>query len=299
MTTVDYSNFIILLARQRSGTNALRSILETHPDVFCFNEVFNFADRNSERPLLRQTNFFNFMVSYANGDVRRLFPDQHEALFLAFLDYLRCFTSKRYLIIDVKYNMTHIFGKPWASIASPYLFELIRTHQLGLLRITRKHYLRFVLSVLKAWRSGCYQVGTRDATYSDRTISISPTSLWGELEQCRIEDLIIEKRFASHERSFVWEYADLFSNDTGQASDEFLHQFSSWLGIPNTFANQSSFRKQAALPLHETIENYDEIARTIRGTEFEYCLEDEVMYRQVPASSNGSLPASHRDGSMV
>jgi hypothetical protein len=37
---MDYSNFIILLARQRSGTNALRSILESHPAISCLPEVF-------------------------------------------------------------------------------------------------------------------------------------------------------------------------------------------------------------------------------------------------------------------
>ena len=31
---------VILLARQRSGTNALRDVLDSHQEVFCLPEVF-------------------------------------------------------------------------------------------------------------------------------------------------------------------------------------------------------------------------------------------------------------------
>ena len=99
---MNYSNVVILLARQRSGTNALRSVLSAHPDIYCHNEVFNLADIDTDEDrVLREANFFNFQEKYARGDVRRLLPSNHERLFLDFLEYLRCFSSKRYMLIDV------------------------------------------------------------------------------------------------------------------------------------------------------------------------------------------------------
>ena len=39
----DYGDFIVLLSRQRSGTTPLRSVLESHSEIFSVNEVFNLA----------------------------------------------------------------------------------------------------------------------------------------------------------------------------------------------------------------------------------------------------------------
>jgi hypothetical protein len=104
-----------MLARQRSGTNALRSVLNSHPDVFCLTEVFSFMDRNSKHRLTRKTNFFNFLVNYAGGDVSRILPDQHEKIFLAYLAFLRSFSKKRFILIDVKFNTTHFLTPPYTE----------------------------------------------------------------------------------------------------------------------------------------------------------------------------------------
>ena len=113
----DYSDFIVVLSRQRSGTNPLRSVLESHPEIFCFNEVFNLPDRDADEPLLRESNFFTFLERYATDDVRRTMPDNHERLFLDYLEYLRCLSQKRYAVIDVKYNTTHFLARPRRSAA--------------------------------------------------------------------------------------------------------------------------------------------------------------------------------------
>jgi hypothetical protein len=42
---------------------------------------------------------------------------------------------------------------------------------------------------------------------------------------------------------------------------------------------QNEFRKQSHFPLEDTIENFEEVAEALGGTKFEYCLEDEHMYR--------------------
>src|ERR1051326_4317250 len=164
------SNFTILLARQRSGTNPLRSILGTHPDVFCFNEVFNFGDREAGDALLRQTNFFNFIERHSAGDIREAFPDRHEGIFRDFFEYLGCFSEKPRLIVDVKYNTTHFLTEPWArDVTSPYLFDLIERYGFRVLNLRRRNYLRYVLSAEKAWHSGWYTVGHEEVAYRDNT----------------------------------------------------------------------------------------------------------------------------------
>jgi hypothetical protein len=277
---MDYSNFIILLARQRSGTNALRSVFETHPDVFCLNEVFSLANKDSEDPFLRQTNFFNFLTKRVNWDVRAFFPDHHEELFLDFLEYLRCFSPKRYIVIDVKYNSVHILLKPFLeSMSWPYLFELIMKHHLRVLNLRRRHYLRYILSVQKAFDSRRYSLTPDDSNYSDPVICLDPTYVLLEIEKCYHEDQFIEKRFASYDARLLADYAELFPDTSGRVSDTFLQRFSEWLGIPRSFENRAGFKKQSYLPLAQTLETFDKVADALRGTMFEYCIDDEAAYR--------------------
>src|ERR671916_608662 len=86
---MELDDVVIMLARQRSGTNALRDVLQSHPDIFCTPEVFH------ERPspdahLEVETNFWNFLEAHPKGTVRRSqsLESQHE-LFVAYMRFLR------------------------------------------------------------------------------------------------------------------------------------------------------------------------------------------------------------------
>jgi predicted nucleic acid-binding Zn-ribbon protein len=277
----DYSDFVVLLSRQRSGTNALRSILATHPDVFSFNEVFNLPDRDSEDPLLRESNFFTFVERHAGGDVRQILPDHHERLFLDFLDYLRCLSDKRYAIIDVKYNMTHLLASPWLRPGTPYLFKLLARHRLHVLSIRRRNYLRYLLSVEKANHSGLYTVDSSQRDYSDQPYRLNPLHALREISSCAEEDELIGRCLTLIDDSLLLEleYADLFPGDGTVIAPDSLSRFSAWLGISNQFDLDPEYRKQSSLPLHEAIENYDEIVAVLQGTPFASCLGDEPAYR--------------------
>lgn len=278
---MDYSNFIILLARQRSGTNALRSVFESHPDIYCHNEVFSFNDLASDDdPVIRDTNFFNFMKKHAHGDISRIYPDQHEKLFLDFLEYLRCFSSKRFIMIDVKYNTTHFFTEPYRWDLVPYLFYLIKIYRLKVLNITRKNYLRFVVSTVKAERTGVWALKSPDQQYVDTKVPVDIDYLSWQLNYCDAENRMIENYFGSYPHYCSAEYDEIFGNPSGVVSPGLLTRFADWMGLPATFKNESTYRKQSLLPLEETIENFDEVAGALRGTKYEYCLDDEMLYKQ-------------------
>ena len=73
---------------------------------------------------------------------------------------------------------------------------------------------------------------------------------------------------------------DLFQEIGAAMSDQTLQRIAQWLGIEPTFVQtKPRYRKQSVLPLEATIENYDEVAQALSGTDFEYCLEDEAIYR--------------------
>src|SRR5919107_1230654 len=299
---MDYSNFTILLARQRSGTNALRSILESHPAIFCLPEVFNLPDKDSEYMLNRESNYFNFLQRYACADISRVFPDQHDKLFLNFLEYLRCFTQKQLLVLDVKYMSTHHITKSWHFITEePFFFSLIKEHNLRVLNLTRKNFLRYWLSELKAQQSRVWQefdesvVGDKP-WYIERKnsrmqrqeskIYVDIDELLETLRLCRSENKVVEDSFSEYEHYLTFDYDDLFAYIGAPLSPLVLKRFAQWAGIDNSFAaKRPEYKKLSHLTLEETIENYEAVVQALRGTEFEYCLEDEGLYLNVPATS--------------
>ena len=100
-----------------------------------------------------------------------------------------------------------------------------------------------------------------------------------ELWHCRNEDQRIEQELTPHDRVLTYDYTEIFPGNSSAISHEFLEAFADWRGIDNAFAKKRTYRKQSSLPLRETLENYDEIARALREGPFAYCLEDEPAYR--------------------
>lgn len=277
-----HPEFTVLLARQRSGTNALRSVLGTHPDIHCFDETFNLAYRTSPDPLKRAGNYFSFLEKYCAGDVTRAFPDRHEQVFADYLAHLAGETPKRLKLIDVKYNSTHFLEAPFRSLADPTLFPLVRRSGVAVLHLTRRNLLRCFLSHLKAWSSDRYFSPEGVATVPDVTVSVPIEPLVYQLERWAAEDEQVAWAFVDYEHYKRLEYTDVFPDAAGSIGRRALAELAAWFGVPNRFENRATLRKQSSLPLDRTIQNIDAVAAALRGTRFEACLGDEPAYRTPP-----------------
>jgi hypothetical protein len=284
---MDESAVVVMLARQRSGTNPLRDVLDSHPELFCTPEVFH--DRPSPDAHLEvETNFFSFVERHPQGRLSRAHAwGQQQIIFRDFIDFLRGFTEKRFVVVDVKYNATHHLNAAWKFIsAEPTMFPFIRNDRLYVLNLTRRNYLRYYLSQCKANRSQTWTASSKGGHRDDK-IELDVEDMLHSLELCRSENEIIDRSFARYERYLNIDYAELFPTMGAPVSGVALARLTGWLGIDGNFQNEPAYRKQAVMGLHETIENFDEVARALAGTPFEYCLEDEPMYRR--SSAGGSV----------
>ena len=108
-----------------------------------------------------------------------------------------------------------------------------------------------------------------------------------ELNRCQAEDEFVHNCFTDYAayvgagyagKYFTCEYGDVFTEAGAGLDPQFLERFSGWLGIANDFPKDCRCKKQSSLPLSETIENYAEVSAALRGTPFEYCLDDERWY---------------------
>lgn len=282
---MEMSDVVILLARQRSGTNALRDVLDSHRDVFCLPEVFQ-AEPSPKARFEVEANYFNFLDARKELVKQVLTSeDAQEQLFLDYLGFLGTFSEKRYVVVDIKYNSAHNVDGPWRDIGgAPTLFQLIRRNEMRVLNLTRVNYLRYYLSWIKTERTRKYHLHASGsdaaAKVEDEGLAIDLEDLLFRLELCRSEDRLVKRVLGGYPGYMAIEYEELFPQIGAPPSGEVLGQVAGWLGIEADFPkSQPRYRKQSVLPLSEAITNYDEVAAALRGTEFEYVLDDEAPYR--------------------
>jgi hypothetical protein len=273
-----HPEFTVLLARQRSGTNALRSVLGTHPEICCFDEVFKITDRFSDDPLIKASNYFTFLEQYCAGDVTKAYPDRYKEVFVAFLAYLRGLTTKRLIVIDVKYNSTHHVSDVWREITDPTFFDLLKTQGIGVLQLTRRNLLRCLLSNLKAWKSQHYHIPD-GRPRADASVSLPAEWTLARMETWSAEDERVAASFDGYPLYKRVEYTDLFPDATGAIGKAALTDLAGWFGVDDAFVNRASYLKLSSLPLDQTVENIDELRAAFHGTRFAAYLEDEPAYR--------------------
>jgi hypothetical protein len=287
---MDLSNVTVLLARQRSGTNALRDVLDSHPEVFCLPEVFQSQPSPKARYEV-EANYFNFLDE-RRGEIKGVLTSEEaqEALFLEYLAHLDTFSEKPRMVVDIKYNSAHNVDAPWRDLAAePTLFAYIRRNGIRVLNLRRRNYLRYYLSWLKTERTRKYHLHAASADgavkVEDEGIELDLEEMFFRLELCRNEDRLIHRMLGGYDHYEAIEYEELFPRIGEPPADAVLDQVAGWMGIGSEFKkSQPRYRKQSVLPLDQAIVNYDEVAEALRGTEFEYVLEDEPTYRAAAAT---------------
>jgi LPS sulfotransferase NodH len=285
---MELSDMTVLLARQRSGTNALRDVLDSHPDVFCLPEIFQAQPSPKARHEV-EANYFNFLDERRDQIKGVLTSEEaQEELFLEYLGHLGTFSEKSRMIVDVKYNSAHNVDAPWRDLAAePTLFAYIRRHGMRVLNLRRRNYLRYYLSWLKTEETRKYHLhasgpeGT--AKVEDQGITLDIEEMFFRLELCQAEDRLIHRMLGGYPSYLAIEYEELFPRIGAPPADVVLERVAEWMGVEADFRkSQPRYRKQSVLPLEQAITNYGSVAEALRGTEFEYVLEDEPAYRTAP-----------------
>ena len=248
-------------------------------------EIFH-PEPHPDAHLEVETNYFNFLERHTGGDIKPVLvsADETRHAFAEYLSYLRTFTSSRYILLDVKYNSTHHLDFPWRQMTEePGLFTLLREQGMWVLNVTRRNYLRYYLSWLKGETTKRYTVdeaGADAKDYDDPKVTIVPAKLMWALELCRLEDEMVARNLAGWKKYFTVDYAQLFVRPGHPPAAAQLSRISDWLEIDEFDPQPPQYRKQGTKSLRGTVENYEDVAAALRGTQYETFLGDEPISRE-------------------
>jgi hypothetical protein len=271
---------IVLLSRQRSGTNAFRAVIDSHVDLHCYEEVLN----PDEHYLKHDWSYFNFIR--ANCSVADLHPGNQLNIFSAFIDHLHNLHRKPKTLIDLKYNTcSHISAnwRPMTGGAAMPVFNWIRKNGLPVIRLRRNNYLRVALSNEIANQRQKWHDRPGEKT-SDTRVVLQMDGRQGWLQQMlawELEDQLISEYFDGYGQLLELEYSEIFPRMNQPIRPDALEQTAKLLDITNDFSTETWCAKSTSRPLWESIINWPQVVAALKDSRFESLLEDEPMYRGI------------------
>ena len=194
----DLKNIIIITARQRSGTNALGSILDSHSNFTYCGEVFRSIDESITRPY----NYYYYLNKHCN--LFDCMPHKLENNFDHYINYLQETINTDYIVLDIKYNQWTTMGRDGGFLVAtpPPLISFVQKRNFPIINLERHNYLRSYISMesLKRRKSG----------YSSSQIQIPINKILHILSLYEQEHKAIQIYFQNYMNIIRIEYADLF-----------------------------------------------------------------------------------------
>lgn len=249
---------VFLIAHQRSGTNALRSILQQSKYVEDCGEAFN---PNGTK---YASNIFHFLR--LDDNYKYLSPNNNITRFLQFYEYLRILSDKRICIIDAKYDSLRVFDPEVHELnAPPVIFSFFDKIGSGVIHLTRNPFdlyvsYRFAVEAgIWHWREG------QDRTSAPKQISLDATDMIEFIAKRQAEQKAVNTLMNQCGNAMAIDYSELFPSD-GTPN---LERVSLFLGIPQ-FDYTIPVEKSIQAPLADLISNYSEIVDVLNTHEIGY-----------------------------
>ena len=256
-----------LFARQRSGTGALGSILDQHPELKYAGEVLHPDDRSNG------LNFFSYVEADADR-MRHFFnPDRRPDIVDKYFTWLSERVHPKFPIIDIKYSSVHHWNTSWQGIVdAPWILRCIREKNFPVLHLKRKNYLETYVSGRLAEENKVWHAkSAEELRVHEIVVDIGQMSK--TLVRTTEEVAAMDVWLHGVKRQLTLEYADLF--DAGGIADSALiHRVQELFGLKEDFSKLTpNVIKQAPPLVGDAIVNVSLVRRALRGTEYAWMLK--------------------------
>ena len=252
-------NIVFMFSRQRSGTNALNSILNKHNDVLCTWEIFT-DDKNLNYNFWSYVNKSNISFYYY-----RMHPIE---IFDNFIKYISNSTNKNIIVIDVKYNGINSINYIWFSsfFDTPDIIKYIYKNKYNILQLTRYNLLDQYISIIRADFTKQYTFyDNSEEKYFSFNLDINKFKKF--IKSAKKEDAYFKKLFHKCNNYLTLDYNELFTNNF--LSEYAINKLQKFLNIDN-LKNIKSDVKKIIKDKSKIINNYNEVIKFCKDNNLEY-----------------------------
>ncbi|MCO4755563.1 MAG: hypothetical protein KC478_13870 [Bacteriovoracaceae bacterium] len=282
-------SIILLLARQRSGTNVLRRCLSTHNKVFSINEIFDTGIYNNKTFEIYRNKYLE-LISENKSDLIGSYysyhfdcmdeskkPITHLESFEKYINFIKDVSPNENIIIDVKYNHIrnlHGFITPLTE-GVPELFKIVRRNNWKVLNLTRKNYLKTFVSGVLAAKTGAFVIDKNSKFNANETtqLDINTENMMTSLKQMQREDDFIYQHLNSYTNYFQIDYGEMFA-ENNDFDKNFLNKMADFLRVDNSFEKAPLLKKLQTRTVQDIVTNYNEVSMALKDSPFASQLEE-------------------------
>ncbi len=258
-------NFALLIARQRSGTGAIGSVLDKHPSLKYLGEVFHPGNIGEVQ------NFFTYCRDRGGSEPERLLPDNLFDLFLGFMDEMSARYPDRTLIVDVKYRSLHHLNGGWQGLVQrPKILQEVINRRLPILHLTRNNFVESFVSGRLAEENKVWHASSAESIRVS-SVTVDIRNLSNYVVNTEREVALIREWTGGYGKLVDFDYADMMDGD-GHVEAGLAEQIAKTLGVAPFTDRAPSFVKQAPSHVRESIENFDLVKRALNGSGHEWML---------------------------
>ncbi|MCA8951088.1 MAG: sulfotransferase [Planctomycetes bacterium] len=246
----------IVLGCGRTGSNLLASMLNSHPNIRCMNELFNDSEP--------ETIFWGTHARDTSAADRAVDLELRAADPIRFLEQ-RVFTNvdRQTRFIGFKIFYYHARGADW----EPVWRYLQSDGELRVLHIKRRNRLRKHVSEKIAKLTDKWAIASDKDAHRDVRVKLWPKQCIESFERTIAQEEEAARFFRNHALLDV-HYEDLATDPDGSGT-----AILDFLGARHGLLRQGT-RRQVVEPLSSVIENYDELAAAFAGTPWAAFLDD-------------------------
>jgi tetratricopeptide (TPR) repeat protein len=260
----------VLVATQRSGTVFFESVINSHPHIYCYPEILLSLSYQQE------WNFYHFWLEKVKQDESNI---THPAMLRNFELYLNHIFNnvpgKKAIGIDIKYDQ-------FPQILN--IFYTLKKNDVKIIHLVRKNVLKTYISSVLNWNKRSLN------RLAHSTKEVPSVKVKIKLGNYLVQELERRKNEIAHYRNFFHKnkfkcleinYEDFFDNSNSESStivSPVLNQIYEFLCIKEKrYDLTTDLKKTNPNKLAELIENYDEVAGFLSGTEWACLLEGDSI----------------------
>jgi LPS sulfotransferase NodH len=261
--------FFVIIGTQRTGSTVLREVLNSNTELAVAGEIFDGGPESFDAYLVKQG------LGRPTG-----YPDAERQIveFLGAVNAERPAAAKVFGC-DIKYcHIRAVAPSSEPLCALPALLQFIRLSGVRVIHLVRENVLQSALSELIAeTRAVWHHTGDEQI---ERRIKIDCRKLIQYMQVKRADRQIFSSVMEGHGRMVTCDYdrfvsgiamTDADGNLTGEHNP--LFELADFLGVERRFKAPRHLKKIVQKNYAELIENYDEVRKIVRRTEFVTYLE--------------------------